>query len=122
MLYVYHNTICNPIILYIKIAEELISRGVSVSAVDIYGCHAAHYAALRNNDVLLKLFLGNANKVLNSSLSVCMKMTQIIYMRDILHFYLDSDKKFDINMKDGFGRTPFAASIWAIQDRYTFTL
>ena len=120
MLYVYHNTICNPIILYIKIAEELISRGVSVSAVDIYGCHAAHYAALRNNDVLLKLFLGNANKVSNSSLSVCMIMTLIIYAG--YPSFLDSDNKFDINMKDGFGRTPFAASIWAIQDRYTFTL
>ena len=42
----------------LQIAEELLNRGVSVSALDKYGCHAVHYAALRNNAVLIKFFLG----------------------------------------------------------------
>ena len=35
---------------------------------------------------------------------------------------LDTDKKLDVNAKDGFGRTLLATSLWAIGDRYRFSL
>ena len=46
------------VLLTLQIAEELLNRGVSISAQDRYGCHAVHYAALRNNAVLIKFLLG----------------------------------------------------------------
>ncbi len=43
---------------FCQLAEELLNRGVDISAVDMYGCHAVHYAALRNNGFLIKFLLG----------------------------------------------------------------